>query len=61
MIWLLEEDLDFLSLCQNSKVIKDVLSEVIDEESLSKYYDKCEKLNKDIIKLDLGEKTIRIG
>ena len=46
----------FFKLMPKLEVIKDVLSEVIDEESLSKYYDKCEKLNKDIvIKLDLGE------
>ncbi|MCT7556452.1 McrB family protein [Aliarcobacter butzleri] len=46
----------FFKLMPKLEVIKDVLSEVIDEESLSKYYDKCEKLNKNIvIKLDLGE------
>ncbi|WP_198306370.1 McrB family protein [Arcobacter vandammei] len=46
----------FFKLMPKLEVIKDVLSEVIDEESLSKYYDKCEKLNKNIVtNLDLGE------
>ena len=46
----------FFKLMPKLEVIKDVLSEVIDEETLSKYYDKCEKLNKNIVtNLDLGE------
>jgi hypothetical protein len=46
----------FFKLIPKLEVIKDVLSGIIEEDTLSKYYDKCEKLNTDIvINLDLGE------
>ncbi|MFW5990210.1 MAG: McrB family protein, partial [Campylobacterales bacterium] len=48
----------FFKLMPKLEVMQEVLSEFIEDEdkSLSKYYEKCKKLNEDIVKeLDLGE------
>ncbi|MEA2028324.1 MAG: AAA family ATPase [Campylobacterota bacterium] len=48
----------FFKLMPKLEVIQDVLSESVEEESLTSYYEKCIKLNediKDINKLNLGE------
>ena len=51
----------FFKLMPKLGVIKDVLSEYIEEESLENYYGKCKKLNKNIItQLELG-KDYQIG
>jgi len=46
----------FFKLMPKLEIIKDVLSEIIENESLNKYYDKCVILNNNIThKLNLGE------
>ena len=53
----------FFKLMPKLEVLQDVLSEYVEEESLSKYYEKCKKLNediKDMNKLNLG-KDYQIG
>jgi MoxR-like ATPase len=46
----------FFKLMPKLEVIQDVLCEIVEENSLDNYFEKCKKLNKDILeKLDLGE------